>query len=162
MSVKTSFKTKLTIIFAIIFTVISVFIIENKYFSSKNNSILDANIAVLEATDDEQIEENGSNIIFETATADLGKIPLGENRIFYFKFINKYDEPVLILNVTTACGCTEAEWEQQPILPDKESAIKIIFTAKETGLFSKKISVLSNRYKKDIQLIIKGEIFRSE
>jgi hypothetical protein len=140
------------------------FIAGNKYFNAGESSIIQSNIDALETEnfEDEQIEETESNLIFETYSTDLGKIPLGEKRIFYFKFINKYNEPVLIFNVTTACGCTEAEWEQQPILPDKESAIKIIFTAKETGLFSKKISILSNHYEKPIQLMMKGEIFRDE
>ncbi|MDR1554231.1 MAG: DUF1573 domain-containing protein [Prevotellaceae bacterium] len=158
MSVKISFKIKLIIIFATIFTIITVFIIESKYFGSSNNNIFELNIAALEAAEDEQAATTDSKLVFEEQTADFGKIPLGEKRIFHFKFVNRYDTPALIQNVKASCDCTEAEWEKQPILPQANSVIKVLFTAKNEGFFSRKISVLDANSKKPIQLIIKGQV----
>ena len=54
-----------------------------------------------------------TTIRFEQDTLRLGQVALGATVPFVFSYTNTGDVPLLIKNVQTTCGCTEATWEKK-------------------------------------------------
>lgn len=75
-----------------------------------------------------------------------------------FTITNKGDKPLVISNVTTSCGCTEAEWTKTPIAPGASGTITTTFDAKALGRFQKSIGVYCNAAHRPIYLSIRGEV----
>jgi len=89
---------------------------------------------------------------------DFGDIIHQEPAEFHFEFKNTSSDPILIDNVRTTCGCTTPDWSLDPIPPDSTSQIKVIFDAKKTGYFKKKIKVYFSNQRKGTILKIMGYV----
>ena len=76
----------------------------------------------------------------------------------FFKFKNTTSEPILIDNVRTTCGCTTPDWTWEPIAPDSTSHIRVVFDAKKTGFFKKRVKVFLSNQKKATILKISGYV----
>lgn len=87
---------------------------------------------------------------------DFGDIAQGTPVAFDFKFSNLTDGPLTIDNVRTTCGCTASEWSEIPTLPDSSGMIHIVYDARKTGYFYKKIRVFFNGQRKGEMLTISG------
>jgi Protein of unknown function (DUF1573) len=72
---------------------------------------------------------------------DFGSIPQGKPVKTVFTFKNKTDLPVVIDNVRTECGCTEAERAETPIPAGATGQIPVQYDAQKKGFFKKKIIV---------------------
>lgn len=93
---------------------------------------------------------------FENETIDYGKINQGSNGEKTFVFTNIGDEPLVIKNVKSSCGCTIPKKPENPIMPGQKSEIKVSYDTKRVGGFSKSITIFSNA-KNAIKVIrIKG------
>lgn len=75
-----------------------------------------------------------------------------------FKITNTGDKPLVISNVTTSCGCTDADWTKAPIAPGASGVITSTFDAKALGRFQKSIGVYCNASVRPIYLSIRGEV----
>lgn len=85
---------------------------------------------------------NSSMIVWLTASKyNFGEIPQYKEQSHRFYFKNITRESLSIDNVRTTCGCTASEWEKKAILPDSIGSINIIYDAKQTGAFKKKVKV---------------------
>lgn len=89
---------------------------------------------------------------------DFGDILQGNPAAFDFQFINLTDQPLSIDNVRTTCGCTASEWSEAPTLPGSTGTIHIVFDARKTGYFYKKIKVFFNGQRKGERLTISGYV----
>lgn len=72
---------------------------------------------------------------------DFGTIPQGKPVSHAFSFTNTGDEPVIIAEVHTSCGCTASDYTKEPIAPGKTSTIKVTFNANAKGAFNKTVTV---------------------
>lgn len=72
---------------------------------------------------------------------DFGEIPQGKPVSVEFTFTNSGDEPLLIADVATSCGCTASDYTKEPIAPGKTSKIKVTYNAANPGNFTKTITV---------------------
>lgn len=75
-----------------------------------------------------------------------------------FTITNTGDKPLVISNVTTSCGCTDAEWTKSPIAPGESGSITSTFDAKALGRFRKSIGVYCNAAVRPIYLSLSGEV----
>jgi hypothetical protein len=76
---------------------------------------------------------------------DFGKIKKGPIEHYTFEFTNTGNEPLIIKDCNPSCGCTNVEFDKEPILPGKKGHIKVgLRTAEQHGTFFKDVSVLSN------------------
>lgn len=89
---------------------------------------------------------------------DLGALAIGEEKTVSFTLRNNGGRPLIIYDVVTSCGCTAAKFEKAPIKPGKETAVTVTYTAEETGMFNKTITVHANSDDSPIRLRIKGEV----
>lgn len=94
---------------------------------------------------EEQVIADGPAITFEEATHDFGDIYRGDKVTHVFKFENTGNQPLIITNVQTTCGCTATEWPREPVLPGTSASIKVNFdSTNKYGLQHKVISIISN------------------
>jgi len=58
---------------------------------------------------DEKVQADGPIITFEEDSFDFGDIYQGDKVAHTFKFENSGNQPLIITNVQTTCGCTATE-----------------------------------------------------
>ena len=85
-------------------------------------------------------------ILFNQQRHDFGDIQENLGEVTHnFVFRNAGNEPLVISNVRTSCGCTVPEYSELPIAPGDTGCVKITFNpAGRPGKFSKPIYVQSN------------------
>lgn len=107
--------------------------------------------------------QQGPKIEFsaENNTIDYGTVVKGQDDgLRSFEFTNTGDEPLVITNVRSTCGCTVPSKPTEPILPGKTGKIDVKYNM-SVGRISRTITVESNavNYEKGIiPLRIKGEV----
>ncbi len=89
---------------------------------------------------------------------DFGTIPYQEPAFFDFTYKNISDQPIIIDNVRTTCGCTAPTWTYDPIPPNAVDTIRIEFDARKSGYFYKKIKVFFHGQRKAEVLFIEGDV----
>lgn len=97
-----------------------------------------------------------TNVEVVNSGVKLGNIKKGVKYITMFKLRNIGDIPLIISDVKTSCGCTNAKWEKKPIIMSKTTQIKAEITIEEVGYFEKTISVYCNIENSPIILNVKG------
>lgn len=102
----------------------------------------------------------GPVIKFESDSHDYGTLYQEADGNCYFKFKNEGDEPLILSNVRSSCGCTVPEWPKDPIFPGKSSSIKVTYDTKRLGTISKQVYVTSNATEPSIVLSIKGNVIQ--
>ncbi|MBK7872640.1 MAG: DUF1573 domain-containing protein [Saprospiraceae bacterium] len=87
---------------------------------------------------------------------EFGDIALGEPVQHTFTFKNLSDEPIVIDNVRTSCGCTGSTWVQAPVMPDSTGTIVLEYDAALPGYFRKYARVFFNHQRKAEKLWVTG------
>ena len=88
----------------------------------------------------------GPVIKFLDTTHDFGNIKEASGAVSHdFRFTNTGDAPLVILSVTTSCGCTKPTFPKQPVEPGDTAVVTITYNpVGRPGEFDKNISVKSN------------------
>lgn len=93
----------------------------------------------------EETNTSGPVMSFEEDKHDFGEIFQGDKVEHVFEFENTGNEPLIITNVQTTCGCTAPEWPRDPIAPGQSGKIKVVFNSTgKIGRQNKVITVVSN------------------
>ena len=102
-------------------------------------------------------------ITFDEKRHDFGAIEEVDGNVTHdFTFTNTGNEPLIISNVRTSCGCTAPEYSQEPIAPDSTGIVRITFNPTgRPGKFSKSIYVHTNTNPERTILRIMGEVVRT-
>jgi hypothetical protein len=100
----------------------------------------------------------GAEIEFEKKTVDFGTLKVGDVKVVTVTYKNIGKKPLILDDVISSCDCTEVEWSKAPVMPGKTGTIKATYTAKNEGLISKRITVLSNANTDRVILQLKGEV----
>ena len=126
------FKSSVTLILLILFTFLQSFNADKEVFSAK--------------------------VSWMENTYDFGEIEKGIPVSYNFEFKNTGNEPLLISNVKTTCGCTVPAYPKEPISPGASETIKVTYNAAKQGKFNKKVSVYTNAEEEMYALTISGEV----
>lgn len=98
-------------------------------------------------------------------TIDYGTVVRGnDNGLRTFEFTNTGDQPLVITNVRSTCGCTVPSKPEQPIMPGKKGKIDVKYNM-NPGKISKSITVESNATNVPngtVALRIKGDVVESK
>ncbi len=106
-----------------------------------------------------QIPPAGNVVTWITETDhDFGEVRPGSTVKFTFSFRNTFNQPIVLQNVRTTCGCTAADWPEAPIAPGEKGDIHIEFDGNRTGAFRKKITAFFDKQRKAEVLWIQGEV----
>lgn len=111
------------------------------------------------------LAQKGPKIEFKEETINYGEVEKGkDDGIRVFEFTNTGDEPLLIRNAKSSCGCTVPEWPKDPIAPGAKGLIKVQYNM-NPGPISKTITIESNAVNKPdgmVPLRIKGTVIVKE
>lgn len=94
----------------------------------------------------------------ERDSLDLGIVKYGEKKHAVFKIENRGDSPLIIKDVRTSCGCTNATWDKHPVKPGKTTEISVVFEPNSLGKFIKSIDILCNIPEQVYSLKILGQV----
>lgn len=97
-------------------------------------------------------------IEWEFTEYDFGKIEKNKAVTIDFTFKNPGMVPLIIQDVKSSCGCTVPDYSKQPIMPGASGKITVTYDAKDSGYFSKTITVITNTEDATNLLYIKGEV----
>jgi len=99
---------------------------------------------------------------FKSETIDYGDILKGSDGVRIFEFTNTGDEPLIITQVKSSCGCTVPSKPDGPIAPGESSTISVKYDTKRVGPIRKTVTVYSNADEPIKSLKIKGKIFDTQ
>jgi len=93
-----------------------------------------------------------------TSSTDLefGKIHVNKKSTIHIKFANTGEEPLIIYSAKASCGCTNVDFEKEPIKPGKSTDIAVSITPDSKGYFHKTVDLYSNTNNSPTQLSVKG------
>lgn len=74
----------------------------------------------------------------------LETIPLGKSKDSLSTLVNTGDQPLVIIDVTTTCGCAQTLFDKHPVQPGESLHIKVGVTPENKGLFDETITVKCN------------------
>ena len=117
--------------------------------------------ATKEKVDQESADnQNGPEITFKETNHDFGNVEFKGNGTYEFVFVNTGNEPLILTQPKSSCGCTVPEWPRQPILPGESNVIRVTYkNTDRPGNFNKYVTVFSNALvNKEVKLHIKGTI----
>ncbi len=96
---------------------------------------------------------------FQEIEHDFGKIIQGESVSYEFQFTNTGKSDLIIVDVSSSCGCTVPYFPKTPIRPGDKGAIKVSFnSAGKNGFQAKNILVVANTQPNTTLLRIKAQI----
>ncbi len=105
----------------------------------------------------------GPQLTFAKETHDFGRVARGGAIVYSFEFKNTGNAPLLIINVSSPCGCTVADWPKEPIAPGAGGKIVVKYDSMRLGPINKSVLVRSNAGSDpERSLKIKGEVFDSK
>lgn len=109
-----------------------------------------------------QTPQQGPVFKFAEETHDFGTIKRGPPAGHTFEFTNVGTEPIIVMNVTPSCGCTNVDWSKNPVLPGQKGYIHLdLKTEEQHGVFHKEVYIQSNAKtphgEKRYTLYIKGD-----
>lgn len=100
---------------------------------------------------------------FVISEHNFGDIQQGEKVEFSFTFKNNGTVPLIISNVLATCGCTAPEWPKNPISPEGQEVIKVVFdSSSKIGRQNKVITVRSNSKTGDARLRISAMVLPAQ
>ncbi len=107
--------------------------------------------------------KEGPEITFEATNYDFGDIKQGDVVEHVFEFENTGNQPLIISNATTTCGCTASEYKRgEPIAPGATSQIKVKFDSRgKMGAINKVVTIKSN-IGEDRKIAIKTNILPAD
>ncbi|MCQ2284972.1 MAG: DUF1573 domain-containing protein [Bacteroidales bacterium] len=100
----------------------------------------------------------GAEIKFDKLTVDFGTLKVGDVKVVTITYTNIGKKPLILDDVVSSCDCTTVTWSKKPVMPGQKGTIKATYTAKATGLISKRLTVFSNANTDRVILQLKGEV----
>lgn len=117
------------------------------------------NMVVLAQSDNVTDSVSFARIGFEISEHNFGDVIQGKKVEYTFKFKNSGNIPLVLQNVLTTCGCTVPEWPKEPISPEGEGIIHVVFdSAARLGRQNKVITIRSNSDTGDFHLRISAMV----
>ena len=99
-----------------------------------------------------------ATIEFKITEYDFGTIEQGANGTCEFEFKNTGEEPLVLNDVKSSCGCTIPSWPKEPVKKGDSAKIIVKYDTNRIGPFTKSITVISNATNSPIVLRIKGTV----
>ena len=97
-----------------------------------------------------------TSIQVESTEFDFGKIHFNKKSTICFKLTNTGENPLVIYSAKASCGCTNVDFEKEPIKPGKSTEIAVTITPDNNGYFYKTVDLYSNTKNSPTLLSVKG------
>ena len=105
-----------------------------------------------------------ADIKFEKSSHNFGTFKESEIQKTVFKFTNTGNEPLVIHQAITSCGCSVAKYTLTPVEPGKTGEVEVVYNGKGKlfGHFRKSITVRSNAKTPITRISIEGTMNEEE
>jgi hypothetical protein len=88
---------------------------------------------------------------FSDNVQKFGKVDEGTDVVLKYTFMNEGSEPILINEAKVNCTCTEVEYPETPVSPNKVGQIIVTFhTESKIGYQERKIQLITNQGNSEI------------
>ena len=88
---------------------------------------------------------------------DFGTFDKSETKETTIEVKNTGDSPLVIVDVSTTCGCTAATYDKRPAKPGESLRVGITMTPKDTGFFDEVVTIKYNSINnRPVKVRIKG------
>ena len=103
-------------------------------------------------------------ITFQKTTHDFGHFTEDKPVSYKFVFENTGNEPLVIQQAISSCGCTVANFTKSPIKPGEKGEITVTYNGKGKmpGRFKKVITIRTNASNSLARIYITGEMEESK
>ena len=101
---------------------------------------------------------NSPVITFEKTNWTYPEIPFDSGFRKEFVFKNTGKSPLIISNAQTSCGCDDAMYPREPVMPEKTGIITYIYDTERVGAFTKSFTVTSNAKNGQIVIQVHGSV----
>ena len=104
------------------------------------------------------------NLLKTTAVAnqteiDFGTFDQSDAKEATIEIKNTGDAPLVIVDISTTCGCTTATYDKRPAKPGESLRVGIKMTPKNTGFFDEVVTIkYNNLNNQHVKLKIKGNV----
>ena len=88
---------------------------------------------------------------------DFGTFLKSEEKTAVFEIENTGDNPLVILGISTTCGCTTANYDKRPAKPGERLRIEVRMTPKDTGFFDEIVTLKCNTAS-PVKVKIRGQV----
>lgn len=97
-------------------------------------------------------------LTFEETTFDFGSFKESQKQVHDFVFSNTGDEPLIIQQAYSSCGCTVASYPKESIEPGAKAKLTVTYNGKGKfpGHFKKAVTVISSAANKNARVYIEG------
>ena len=101
-----------------------------------------------------------SPLTFEQVEWNFGDIAEDGGTVEHtFTFINNTSKPVVILDVTTGCGCTTTSYSRKPIMRGERGEVTVVFNPMNLpGRVTKSASILTSASSKPFVVTMQGNV----
>ena len=90
---------------------------------------------------------------------DFGTFDKSEVKETTIEIKNTGDNPLVIVDVSTTCGCTAATYDKRPAKPGETLRVGIKMTPKDTGFFDEVVTIKYNSINNQpVKVKIKGNV----
>lgn len=91
------------------------------------------------------------------AEINFGTFPKSEVKSATFEIKNTGDTPLIIVDVSTTCGCTAAKYPREPVEPGGILQVGVTMTPKDAGFFDETVTIKCNT-NQPVKVKIRGTV----
>ncbi len=107
----------------------------------------------------EEALKNSTTVELIDSAYNFGTITEGAKVEYSYRFKNTGNNPLVVFDAVTSCGCTVPEKPEKPVLPGETSYIKVVFnSAGKHGHNVKDITIKANTVPDFPVLKLSGEV----
>ena len=108
---------------------------------------------------EESAVKQGPEINLDKEIHDYGTVVQNGDGLSHFTITNTGNEPLILSNVKSSCGCTVPKWTKEPIKPGETSVIDVKYATNRIGPINKSVTISSNAVNTPTKVIlIKGKV----
>lgn len=97
-----------------------------------------------EITGEQTIAQIQTSVSVKEGSIQLGTIPLGESKEAVFTLTNTGNQPLVIIDAATTCGCARPTFDKHPAQPGESLQVKVRMAPEKKGFFDETITVKCN------------------
>ena len=102
---------------------------------------------------------HGPMISFDKEVHDYDTIPQGGDGSCEFVLTNTGDEPLIISNFQSSCGCLVPYYAKEPVFPGKTTLLKVRYDTNRVGPFRKSLTLTTNAVDRPVVVLkVKGVV----
>ena len=104
----------------------------------------------------EEKEAIQTRVTMPETSFTFGDFPWQEAQTHSFEVKNTGNQPLVIQDVTTSCGCITVDFAKEPVLPGGTAVVTVTYKADRAEYFNKTVTVYGNAEQLPVQLHVAG------